>query len=113
MDDETYVKMDFSTMPEPQFYTKSPTETLPDSESKIGIKKFGAKLLIWQAICQCGHRSRLYVNSGTIKGDNYRKECLEKRLVPFMESHIGPTLFWPDLASAHYAKKTLELLDFI
>lgn len=111
MDDETYVKMDFSTLPGPQYYTKQRYETLPESQTNVGVEKFGAKLLVWQAICQCGQRSRLFVTSGTINGENYRKECLEKRLIPFIKSHKGSTLFWPDLASAHYAKKTLELLE--
>ena len=38
----------------------------------------------------------------------YIKECLEKRLLPFIvEFHIdGNYIFWPDLASAHYSNET-------
>ena len=38
----------------------------------------------------------------------YIQECLEKRLLPLIKSHSIPTLFWPDLASIHYPKMTLD-----
>ena len=43
----------------------------------------------------------------------YQEEYLEKILVPFlMEHHAdGKYVFWPDKASSHYAKKTLEYLQ--
>lgn len=40
----------------------------------------------------------------------YEKECLEKRLVPFYEKNKVSAIFCPDLATAHYAKSTLDLL---
>ena len=36
----------------------------------------------------------------------YIKECLKKRLLPFIRSHSVPVKFWPDLATIHYAGKT-------
>ena len=47
--------------------------------------------------------SSLLVNSAI-----YTKECLEKRLLPFIEEfHIdGNYIFWPGLASAHYSNET-------
>ena len=40
----------------------------------------------------------------------YSKQCIEKELVKFIEDYHadGNYLFWPDLASAHYAKWTLD-----
>lgn len=110
MDDETYVKADFSTLPGPQYYTLFEGELLPDSVTSIGIEKFGAKYLVWQAICQCGSRSTAFVTTGTINAEVYVNECLKKRLLPFLRKHDGPTWFWPDLASAHYAHVTLNML---
>lgn len=110
MDDETYVKADFRTLPGPQFFTTFEGETLPDSETTIGVEKFGSKYLVWQAICQCGKKSSSFVTTGTINAEVYREECLKKRLIPFIKKHEGSTLFWPDLASAHYASTTLNLL---
>ena len=33
---------------------------------------------------------------------------MQKRLLPFLENHKGSTLFWPDLATTHYSKFTIE-----
>ena len=110
MDDETYVKFDFSTLPGPQYYTKRKGTNAKDSIRTIKVEKFGEKALIWQAICSCGRKTPIFVTKGTINAEIYQKECLKKRLIPFYKSHKVPTIFWPDLASAHYAKSTLKLL---
>ena len=36
------------------------------------------------------------------------EEYLQKRLSPFLRDHDVSTLFWPDLASCHYSKATVE-----
>lgn len=41
-------------------------------------------------------------------GAIYLNECLKKRLLPFIRSHTIFTLFWRDLASAHYSKAVIE-----
>lgn len=38
----------------------------------------------------------------------YIEQCLQKQLLPFLRDHTGPVLFWPDLASCHYAKKIIK-----
>jgi hypothetical protein len=38
----------------------------------------------------------------------YMKECLEKRILPIIRSHNVSVKFWPDLASCHYAKDTMN-----
>lgn len=111
LDDETYVKADFSTLPGDQYYTLAEGETLPDSQTTIGMEKFGSKYLVWQAICQCGDRSRAFVTTGTVNKEIYINECLKKRLLPFVRKHSSSTLFWPDLATSHYAKDTLSFLE--
>lgn len=63
---------------------------------------------LWQAVCSCGLKSRAFVTSSTLNSDIYINECLQKRLLPLIRSHNSPCLFWPDLASCHYSKKTLE-----
>ena len=55
---------------------------------------------------------------GTMNTEIYIKGCLKKRLLPFLGSHTGNPLFWPDLASCHYSETTLNWLrehkvDFI
>ena len=108
MDDETYVKLDLSTLPGPQFYSTDCRDDIPDEEKSIRQEKFGPKVLVWQAICQCGLRSTPFFTTGTINKNVYMGECLKKRLIPFIRKHNGPTLFWPDLATAHYAKDTIK-----
>lgn len=109
-DDETYVKMDFSTLPGPQYYTKKRGTTLPESEETIYIEKFGAKRMIWQAICQCGLRSAPFITNQTMNAKIYITECLQKRLLPLIRKHKVSTIFWPDLASIHYAADTVKFM---
>lgn len=76
--------------------------------------KYPTKILVWAAISEEGVSDLFFKESkGVINGEIYRNECLEARLVPFIEElHPGGDyVFWPDLASAHYAKATLEFLQ--
>lgn len=38
-------------------------------------------------------------------------ECLKKRIFPLYRKHNIPPLYWPDSASAQYAKTTLDLMN--
>ena len=42
----------------------------------------------------------------------YLEDCIKKILVPFINEHHsdGEYLFWPDLASAHYANSVIDFL---
>ena len=71
MDDETYVKMDFKTLPGPQFFTKSQSQILPDELTQRSVEKFGPKILVLQAICSCGERSRIFITKGTNNKELY------------------------------------------
>ena len=51
------------------------------------------------------------MTKSTINAQVYQKECLEKRLVPFYEKNKVSAIFCLDLATAHYAKCTLHLLN--
>lgn len=108
MDVETYVKEDARTLLGPQFYTKSSEEDVPVADMTVAMEKFGQKVLVWQAICTCGLRSSIFFTKGTINAKVYQEECLQKRLLPLYRKHEVPPVFWPDLASAHYAKSTLQ-----
>lgn len=111
MDDETYVKADFQQMPGQEFYTGKDKFKVDDRFKKKKMSKFASKYLIWQAICTCGKRSEIFVTTGTINGEIYKTECLQKRLLPFLEQHNEKPLFWPDLASSHYSKSVLEWFE--
>lgn len=107
MDDETYVKADFKQMPGNAFYVSKIRGGVDNKFKIIRTAKFPKKYLIWEAICTCGRRSRPYVARGTISSQNYINECLEKKLLPFIRSHNDSSIFWPDLAPAHYSNMTM------
>lgn len=111
MDDETYIKMDFTTLPGPQFYNAFKGDIIPAEDRTIRLEKFCQKILVWQAICSCGKRSTPFFTKGTINGEVYREECIKKRLLPLYRRHRLRPIFWPDLASAHYSGDTIKLLQ--
>lgn len=111
MDDETYVKLDFNQLPGQKFYTSLRRGNVPPKYKYIYMDKFAKKLMIWQAICSCGRKSEVFITSETMTRQVYIAECLEKRLLHFIQSHRTPIIFWPDLASCHYSKVTTEWLN--
>lgn len=102
-DDETYVKADFLQIPGNTFYSAKERTKVKEKFRFQRISKFARKFLVWQAICSCGEMSRPYISSGYINSEIYIKECLKKRLLPFLMKHDQKLLFWPDLASCHYS----------
>ena len=64
-------------------------------------------MLVWLVISSRGISTPYFVPSGlAVKQNVYLKECIIKRLMPFIKKHLleGNFVFWPDLASAYYAK---------
>ena len=110
MDDESYFTLGHPQIPgNDRFYTKNKKETLSNVKY-FEKKKFEPKILVWLAISEDGDSEPFFVPSkGNINGDIYRKECIERRLIPFLQQHHadGDYIFWPDLASSHYAKDTV------
>ena len=43
--------------------------------------------MVWQALDQFGNVSEAYIRAGTMRSDEYLRECLEKRLIPFIEKY--------------------------
>src|SRR6266705_5481308 len=62
--------------------------------------------MVWQALDQFGNVSEAYIRAGTMRSDEHLRECLEKRLIPFIEKYNKDSeiLFWPDLATIHYSR---------
>jgi len=108
MDDETYCASRPQVLPGHQYYSALDRKWVPSKYKYITLEKFGKKYLVWQAICECGKKSTPFFTQGTINSEIYIKECLQKRLLPFIKAHRGPTIFWPDLAPAHYSGLTKE-----
>ena len=99
MDDETYVLEDFKQLPNLAFYTAMRRNAVAEHFQTKTVSKFPKKYLIWHAICSWGRKSKSFVSTGTINKDVYEKECLRKRLLPFIRNHDSPALafglIWP------------------
>jgi hypothetical protein len=94
------------------FYTSCVEET-PDEVKSDERTKFEPKLLVWAAISAKGISKPYIVPSGqAINQEVYIDKCLRSRLLPFIEEFHkdDDIIFWPDLASSHYANTTLEFL---
>lgn len=112
IDDETYVTFDPSQLPGRKFFHAQNINEVKYEDRFKKITKFPKKYLIWQAMDEEGHISQTYISDGTMNADVYLNECLKKRLIPFIKQHheIDEVLFWPDLATSHYANTVKNFL---
>lgn len=108
MDDETYVYSDNAQARGNDVYYAKTRLGVAEKHKFKKLDKFPQKFLIWQGICSCGKKTDAFIAKGTINADLYLQECLKKRVLPFIRKHRSPVLFWPDLATAHYARKVQE-----
>src|ERR1700722_9190289 len=69
--------------------------------------------MIWQAIDELGNTSEPFLCPGKMNQHVYLEECLKKRLIPFIKKYhnLEDVLFWPDLATCHYAKLVQNYLQ--
>lgn len=113
LDDEKYFGLTGDNVQcNQRFYTTDPSTTPSDVKYKKK-RKFSPKLLVWMAMSSNGvsdiyiHRSKQAVTS-----EIYLNECINRRLLPFIEEHHknDDFVFWPDKASAHYAGIVLARL---
>ncbi|XP_065643078.1 uncharacterized protein LOC136074667 [Hydra vulgaris] len=115
IDDEKYFCFAGDNMPANSGYYTNNKNTCPESVRFIGKEKFPKKLLMWIAISDRGMSEPLFRTSKAvaINSSIYINECLEKRLLPFIHKYLGDFnyLFWPDLASSHYSKDSLNWMD--
>lgn len=114
MDDETYLDENGNNFGGNNTYFVYKDMPVPDDVKYYSKKKFPKKLMVCIAISPKGH-SRVYYHRGpmAITSEIYRNNCLNNYLLPFIRKHHsdGQYLFWPDLASAHYAKATIKFLE--
>lgn len=69
MDDETYVKLDYKTLPGAQYYTVKQGTIVSNTKKAFFFEKFGKKILVWQAICQCGMTSTPFFTNKTLNAE--------------------------------------------
>ena len=114
MDDETYLDENGNNFGGNKTYMVFQDNLVPNEVKFYSKKKYPMKLLAWIAISSKGH-SGIYFRRGSmaINSETYQNNCLKKHLLPFIKNNHsdGQYLFWPDLASAHYAKSTIQFLN--
>lgn len=112
LDDETYVPVDPSNLPGRHFFHSSDPSEVAYEEKVRKKDKFPKKYCIWQCISSHGHVSDPVVLEGNINQDIYLKNCVKAGLEAFINRFHknDKVLFWPDLATCHYAKKVTEYL---
>ena len=115
LDDEKYFTHDGSNMEGNDRYYTNDKSKCQDNVRFAGKEKYPDKVMVWVAICKCGISKPLIRRSKSeaVNSDIYIKECLEKRMLPFIREHHQDSnyIFWPDLASCHYSKQTVAWMD--
>jgi hypothetical protein len=114
LDDESYFTLSHTTQSGNDRFYSSDREKTPNNVKYSEKSKFESKVLVWLAISNRGVSKLFMVPSGlAINQHVYLKECIIKRLVPFIKKHHqnGDYVFWPDLASSHYAKSVTNWMD--
>lgn len=112
LDDEKYFSLSGNVPGNNRFYSSNPSST-PANVKYRQRQKYEPQLLVWLAISPKGvsfpylHRSKI-----AIRQDTYLNDCIRRRLLPFIATyhHNDEILFWPDLASSHYAQSVQDCL---
>lgn len=111
IDYETYCAVEPSEVPGRKFYHASDPREVKYENKILPRAKFSKKYMIWLAIDQNGEISSPFITDKTMTGDLYLKECIKKRLMPFISGYEkNSLLFWPDMATCHYSKKVTDYL---
>ena len=115
MDDETYLDENGNQFGGNQYYYERQRHEVPEEVKYIPKTKFPFKLMVWVAISKKG-RSKFYFRrqeEGAVTGNIYKNECIVKRLIPFIRKNYPHDnyLFWPDLASSHYAEPVRKVYE--
>ena len=114
MDDEKHFSFSGDNMPSNVGFGSCERERTSSKVKFKSKRKFARKILVWLAVFS-KDISALHMETtkgSAINDDVYVKKCLPKLLRFINKHHQGDKyLFWPDLASSHYAKKAMEWLD--
>lgn len=115
IDDEKYFTFSGHHMPANARYYSDDVKTCPESVRFAGYAKYPDKVMVWIAISERGISQPTFrrQKSEAVTAAIYIRECLNKRLLPFIHKYHPDAnyIFWPDLASAHYAKDTVEWMN--
>ena len=99
-------KKDFSQLADQQYFYQSKGRYFANKFKYIQTEIYSqvpfkaSNLLLWFEKCTISYK--------TLSSDLYMEKCLKKRLLSFIKKCDMPTIFWPDLATIYYSKKSLK-----
>jgi transposase len=112
MDDESYFKLKCDYLPgNDHIYTSDLSTAPPDAKFRTE-RKFPVQLMVWICISEDAVSDVVFLERpNSVNADFYMKECISDKLTKFISDfHEDDNfIFWPDLASAHYATATQNL----
>ena len=111
MDDETYIFKDPSQIPGDSYYNECLDHPLSEDQKVRPKAKFSPKYMVWQCIAENGMVSEPFFTPNSMNQKVYRDECVSriKRLIAQLNVD-KEIIFWPDLATCHYAKSVTDEL---
>ena len=111
LDDESYFTLANTTLSGNDIYYSDNPENAPDDVKFKLISKYEPKVLVWIAISELGMSAPYFAHQGqAINQKIYLNTCIKPKLIPFIKKHKD-YVFWPDLASSHYAKSVIEYFN--
>jgi hypothetical protein len=114
MDDESYFTLNHANINGNNIFYTSNINNASSSIKFQPTAKFQKKLLVWICFSENGISKPFFLPSGlAINQKVYLEDCIKKKLIPFIEQNHqdGNYLFWPDLASSHYANSVISYLN--
>jgi hypothetical protein len=115
MDDESYYTIDGSDTNFNDFFYSSEELEVPEEVRFRPVAKFPKKVMVWIAMSSKGFSEPYIVPSGNaVNAKTYIDNCLT-RLKDFIDKYHSDEnyVFWPDLASSHYARITTQVMDSV
>jgi len=112
IDDESYFNLSNSSAPgNDRFYSNDLSKT-PEDVLYKSVRKYEPKLLVWLAISPQGVSKPFIAKSGMAIDQERYLDIIKKYLEPFIAEKYpqGGYVFWPDLASSHYAHSVQDYL---
>lgn len=113
LDDESYFTFKNSDKNANAGFWSSDPGNAPDHVKFKTKKKFEPKILVWLAISPRGISKPFFATRGlAVDQKVYLHDCIIDKLIPFIRQYHSDDnyVFWPDLASSHYANSVIAHL---
>ena len=112
IDDESYFTLSNTSLAGNDRFYSDNLEKIPQDVMYKSVKKYEPKLLVWLAISPRGVTKPFIAKSGLAINQTRYLEIIQQYLEPFILKKYphGGYVFWPDLASSHYAKSVQDYL---